>query len=1018
MAHVDADRNLLFGLLALQNNFIDRNALLDAFNRWVHDRAVPLGRILIDRSALKPDEHDLLQALVGKHLEKFGGDPEKSLQQLSSMGSVRGDLSRIADDDLLASLAHVSAARSDDDPYRTVTQPNLGESTSTGSRFRVLRPHARGGLGQVSVALDQELDRPVALKEIQDRHADEPHSRARFVQEAEITGKLEHPGIIPVYGLGHDASGRPFYAMRFIQGDSLKEAIMGFHGDEGLKKDPGRGSRGCASYCGGSPTCATRSPTRHSRGVLHRDLKPGNIMLGPYGETLVVDWGLAKPIGPSGAGESAARDAPVLMDGPIRLSGLRGSRDETDTGSIIGTPAYASPEQVAGRLDLLGPASDVYGLGATLYALLTGRAPVESGELEDVLRRVQRGEVRPPRALDPTIPRPLEALCQRAMATRPEDRYASARELAADVIRWLDDQPVTAWSEPLAIRLSRWGRRHRSLVIALGVAFFVASALMSVGALLLSKERDRAMENLKESRRVVGAMFDKVVPKLTDQREMDSTQRDILESALRFYEDFVLRRDRDPAVRHEVGRAYQRIANIENRLGRSRAAETAYLRGLAVLDPLVAEHPTSLEYSRTQAEALHDLAGLYDHLGKPSEAEQAFRRSLRLREELAVHDPADEAARRYLSRSYFSLALMLDHDSRWDEAEELYQQAVTLQEKLSADFPKSGEYQDELAHSLYELGYLLARTNRKREALQIYERIAAIREGLLNESPGNASYQYRLTASLNYLGALYRRANRLTEAERVGQRAVTVQEELVANHPGVPVYRTALVGSYINLGNLYMETLRLGEAERLYEMALRINEEVARKHSEQVHYVVGLGLCYECLGGVSRSRGDITGALARFDRAIEIQQSVIRQQPRNSECRRHLSETYGNRADALTRVGRLKEALADWEQSIALNDDPLEADNQRLGRAVTLAHSGDYHRALADAAKLTNLLTVSGTAHYRAACIEALSSSAVLRDPSLPPARAQNAGRTLREPRHYFAGAGCGLGIGLIQAPS
>ena len=110
-------------------------------------------------------------------------------------------------------------------------QASLGESTSTGSRFRILRPHARGGLGQVSVALDQELDRPVALKEIQDRHADEPHSRARFVQEAEITGKLEHPGIIPVYGLGHDANGRPFYAMRFIQGDSLKEAIAAFHGD-------------------------------------------------------------------------------------------------------------------------------------------------------------------------------------------------------------------------------------------------------------------------------------------------------------------------------------------------------------------------------------------------------------------------------------------------------------------------------------------------------------------------------------------------------------------------------------------------------------------------------------------------------------------------------------------------------------------------------------------------------------------------------------------------------------------
>ena len=123
------------------------------------------------------------------------------------------------------------------DPYRTVPRTSLGESSSIGTRFRVLRPHARGGLGQVSVALDQELDRRVALKEIQERHADDLTSRARFVQEAEITGKLEHPGIIPVYGLGHDAAGRPFYAMRFIEGDSLGEAITAFHRDQAATQD-------------------------------------------------------------------------------------------------------------------------------------------------------------------------------------------------------------------------------------------------------------------------------------------------------------------------------------------------------------------------------------------------------------------------------------------------------------------------------------------------------------------------------------------------------------------------------------------------------------------------------------------------------------------------------------------------------------------------------------------------------------------------------------------------------------
>ena len=362
------------------------------------------------------------------------------------------DLARIADPDLHASLATSPRPRPDDDPYRPSPRRVWGNRRPTGSRFRILRPHAKGGLGQVSVALDQELDRPVALKEIQDRHADEPHSRARFVQEAEITGKLEHPGIIPVYGLGHDATGRPFYAMRFIKGDSLKEAIAAFHGDEGLKKDPAARMSRLRELLRRFTDVCNAIAYAHSRGVLHRDLKPGNIMLGPYSETLVVDWGLAKSVGDALSGRRRRAMARRSMEGPIRLSGLSGSGAETVAGSPIGTPAFASPEQLTGATDRLGPATDIYGLGATLYALLTGRPPVESNDLGEVIRRVERGEIPPPRSIDPTIPRPLEAICRKAMATDPADRYVSARALATDVTRWLDDEPVSADREPFSER--------------------------------------------------------------------------------------------------------------------------------------------------------------------------------------------------------------------------------------------------------------------------------------------------------------------------------------------------------------------------------------------------------------------------------------------------------------------------------------------------------------------------------------------------------------------------------------
>ncbi len=220
-----SDRNLLFGILALQMDFNSRDALVKAMHAWVLEKNRPLGLILQEHGALREDASALLEALVQKHLEMHGGDAAKSLAAVSSVGSVRQELEQVADPDLHGSLAHVSVAcKGEEDPFAS-RAASVGTPTSSGLRYRVLRPHAKGGRGQVSVALDEELRRAVAFKEIRDPYADEPHSRTRFVLEAEVTGGLEHPGIVPVYGLETYDDGRPFYAMRFIRGDSLQDAI-------------------------------------------------------------------------------------------------------------------------------------------------------------------------------------------------------------------------------------------------------------------------------------------------------------------------------------------------------------------------------------------------------------------------------------------------------------------------------------------------------------------------------------------------------------------------------------------------------------------------------------------------------------------------------------------------------------------------------------------------------------------------------------------------------------------------
>ena len=291
----ETPRDLLFGLLALQIGLIDQDQLVAAFSAWSRAKGKSLAEILFERGSIDAESRSLLTAMAEKQLKLHGGDTEKSLAALTAGPSTREKLAALGDTDLTASIALVGSHTPTQDASVTMS---VGTATSDGQRFRVLRPHAKGGLGAVFVALDGELNREVALKQILDQHADDPISRTRFLIEAEITGGLEHPGIVPVYGLGHYGDGRPYYAMRFIRGDSLKEAIAAFHADEIAEARRRQAVAGLAqAAAAGSSTSATPSTTPMAAGVLHRDIKPGNVIVGKHGETLVVDWGLAKPMG-------------------------------------------------------------------------------------------------------------------------------------------------------------------------------------------------------------------------------------------------------------------------------------------------------------------------------------------------------------------------------------------------------------------------------------------------------------------------------------------------------------------------------------------------------------------------------------------------------------------------------------------------------------------------------------------------------------------------------------------------
>lgn len=505
MSNAVVDRNLLLGLLALQHGMITRDQLVAAFSVWMLDKQRTLDEILLEQRALSSERQTQLRQMAAWHVEVHGSDPAQSLAAVSSVRTVCELLAGLGDADLHASLQRVDLELLEGDAF--ATRRDAKASAAAGLRYKSLRPHAKGALGEVSVALDCELHREVALKEIQPEFADHQDSRDRFVLEAEITGGLEHPGIVPVYGLGQYSDGRPFYAMRFIRGDSLKDAIAAYHHkDNPALRDPAASLSALRQLLRRFIDVCNAMEYAHSRGVLHRDLKPGNVMLGKFGETLVVDWGLAKSVG---------RKDIHVDEGTLRPVTALSSSGMTLPGSAVGTPAYMSPEQACGRLKELGPTTDVYGLGATLYHVLTGSAPFQ-GKVNDVLQQVIKGQVQPLRARNPAVSRAMEAICLKAMSLKPSDRYPNAKSLAEDVEHWLADEPVSAYREPWTMRFRRWGRQHRTLMTS-GTIVLVASFMLMFVIALLVEARRRAI--VKEQFKTEGQRIEAVTAQKLAERE-------------------------------------------------------------------------------------------------------------------------------------------------------------------------------------------------------------------------------------------------------------------------------------------------------------------------------------------------------------------------------------------------------------------------------------------------------------------------------------------------------------------
>jgi len=708
---------------------------------------------------------------------------------------------------LAAADRAVAAPAPGGDPY-----PDL-PSLPDGCRYRLVQFLAQGGLGRVYAGEDLELGREVAVKFVRPDRASAA-ALARFRREAEVTGRLEHPGVAPVYGLVELPDGGFCYAMRLLRGETLSAAIdrlpAADHPDRpaALRKL----LRHFIAVCDAVAFA-------HSRGVLHRDLKPANVMLGEFGETWVLDWGLAK----TAAGADAAGAA-----GPPAESGAASGTplpDQTVPGSAVGTPGFMSPEQAGGDPAAVGPTADVYGLGATLAAILTGRGPRPAESAADWL-----AGARPPA---------LAAVSAKALSSDPAARYATAAALAADVERWLADEPVSAYRDPLPERARRWAKRNRTLVAAAAVAVLIGLISTSIGLAVIggkNRELDRlnaslttansnladTNEHLELSRRAVEVERNEVTRQKAESDEsarearaaveryfttvsqsrlllepgMLPLRRELLKAALDFYQKLAVEQRQRPGDREELARTLERVGDIQRDAGAWDDAIRTYTEARAI----VAARPAS-DPKRNEALVHLDyyLAAVFNAAGRSTESAEALTRA-----QAGIPDGWKSTERQ--AKLDIPDGLMAYNLGQHDRAQQLLRRGTDGLSRLVRDNPQNASYRAYLCYGLTALGRSFAQSGDPVAAEEAFESALTHARLLTLRHPGKAEYPYMEKICLTAFGELLRKQGRHGEAVKHATNAAEHFETLATREPTNALARQSAGEALYQLGRAQHES--------------------------------------------------------------------------------------------------------------------------------------------------------------------------------------------------------------------
>lgn len=781
------------------------------------------------------------------------------------------------------------------------------QATSGEVEFVVGKVHARGGLGEIALATDKKLNRPVAVKRMREHCRRNAGARRRFLREAEITGQLQHPGVAPVYGFARDAAGDPVYAMRFVEGITLQQAVADLHS----KGPPGNSSREFRQLLSRLVTVCQTIAYAHSKGIVHRDLKPANIMLGAYGETVVLDWGLAKRVGRA----EDVKDDIASIPSPENAEATR-------AGDVLGTPAFMSPEQAVDS-STVSEASDVYSLGAILYVVLTGDSPFAKGDRTNLLDRVRRGEYPPPRSNEPTVPRALEAICLKAMAKEPAERYKSAAALADDIERWQSGDVPSSYRENVSERIQRWARRHRMLMLILTAAILTGGIAATVGAGSLYREqkatateRDRADANYQLADQTASEMVTAIIenPRLKEA-DFHHTRRDILRQTMPLYEKLVAQKpDNEQAQFHQAGTLFL-LGQIHHELGEESQALARMIEAKSRMEPLVREHSTRSDYALLLARCEQEIGTYLYFLGRLEEAQGSF---LQARDRLSALSPTAETSYR-LARVHNNLGLVRHSLGNLPDAKNDFLTAIAWQSTAPVGTEEHDRHLAFRANTLSNYSILLRDQFDYPGSIQALRDAIALQSDLANRHPDLTSYQIGLAKTeLNLAGTLRDQRQSAGECESLARGAIARYEVACKRLPAVPELRLEQARAQNVLAGILENFGKVKDADRLRTDIIATLRKLEQEHADQPEFKAELATVLFYQGTSLMNQGENAAAGKSLEEALALFEAVLRVKPNDAQAKTALRQTLNNFGNLHFQSGKLDAAEKMYRREIEM----------------------------------------------------------------------------------------------------